>query len=452
MPAKALFPDYSQLQTKAKIADLERLAETNLTQNEYICGDGMARLLADALRCYAGSLADPRWESDAFLNRAATSGRRFHLLLAALFDLACNVEYVHGRLVNSKWIYCRRHDASRPTAYYSFLKQCPMCCLDQGLEKRLAGAQHKPSSHHIGEITTTAMAMLLKLVISASPNPLSVAVITKQSHDVDAVAFRENLFLLLEVKASPMVSFPVGMDLPEPLFTEAEDGRKEFRQHSLLDVPVDYEKLFLCLPHRRVRFPLPRGNDANWPYQAAATCFGETGNLLEYFSAWLELFHAYSVPKTKRNERDAVLAYLVNGWGDEIDSNKTKPGLGRTDDIKKGTYQLLKFGAYYADDSANLPVRGALVTNLDPLFMRGDYFEKLADIRWGKNRSFVQDGTEWRIADRHLHYLYNAVLAFNEPVINDPLLAGVFDISQAEKALLAGKLDGLLATWREPAV
>ena len=450
MPRASLFPDYSQLQTKEKIADLERLAETNLAQSEYVCGGGMARLLAETLRGFVGSLSDPRWESDVFLKQATTGGRRFHLFLAALFDLACNVEYVHGRLVNSKWIYCRREDASQPTAYYSFLKQCPTCCLDLGLETRLAGAQHKPSSHHIGEITTTAMAMLLKVVISAAPSPLAVAVITKQSHDVDAVAFRDNLFLLLEVKASPMVTFPVGMDLPEPLFTEADDGRKEYRQHSLLDVPVDYEKLFLFLPHRKVRFPLPRGNDTHWPYEAAAGCFRQTDNLLEYFSAWLELFHAYSVPKTKRNKRDQVLAYLVNGWGDEIDSNKTKPGLGRTDDIKKGTYQLLKFGAYYADDNADLPIRSALVTNLDPLFMRGDYFDKLADIRWGKNPSFVQDGAEWRIADRHLHYLYNAVLAFNEPVINDPLLAGVFDIFQAEQALIAGRLDGLLADWSKP--
>ena len=232
--------------------------------------------------------------------------------------------------------------------------------------------------------------------------------------------------------------------------TDGAEGRKEFRQHSLVDVPVGYEKLFLFLPHRGNRFALPRGADGNWPYAAAAKCFGQSRHLLEYFSAWLELFYAYSVHKTKRNEREEVLGYLVNGWGDEIDSNKTKPGLGRTDDIKKGTYQLLKFGAYYADDSADLPVRGALATNLDPLFLRGDYFDKLADIRWGKGRAFVQDGTDWRIADRNLHYLYNAVFAFNEPVTNDPLLTGVFDIAQAEQALVSGKLSSLLAEWNRP--
>ena len=291
------------------------------------------------------------------------------------------------------------------------------------------------------------MALLLKLVMSSGPKPMFIAVITKQSHDVDVVAYRDDLFLLLEVKASPMVTFPIGMDLSEPLFTTSGDERKEYRQHSLVDVTVSHEDLFLFLPHRKHRFLLPRGTDQNWPYQAATRCFGQPTNLLTYFSAWLELFAAYSVHKTQRNERDEVLAYLVNGWGDEIDSNKTKPGLGRTDDIKKGTYQLLKFGNYYADDSAALPVRGALVTNLDPLFLRADYFDKLADVRWGKGKSFVKDGKDWRIADRNLHYLYNAVFAFNEPVINDAKLIGSFDIAEAERALQSGKLESLLNDW-----
>jgi hypothetical protein len=447
MSTTAKFPDYSQLQTKAKFADLERLAEADLTRNEYVCGSGMARLLSAAFQAYASSLSSKLWTTDPFLKKAKDNGRQFQLFLAAMFDLSCNIEYVHSRLVNSKWIYCHREGQSKPTVYYSFLKQCPLCCLDVGLEKRLSGAQHKPSSHHIGEITTTAMALLLKLVMSCGSKPMSVAVITKQSHDVDVVAYREDLFLLLEVKASPMVTFPVGMDLSEALFTTSGDERKEYRQHSLVDVTISHEELFLFLPHRKERFPLPRGTDQNWPYQAATRCFGQPANLLTYFSAWLELFGAYSVHKTQRNDRDEVLAYLVNGWGDEIDSNKTKPGLGRTDDIKKGTYQLLKFGNYYADDAAELPVRGALATNLDPLFLKADYFNKLADVRWGKGKSFVKDGKDWRIADRNLHYLYNAVFAFNEPVINDSKLVGSFDIGEAERALQSGRLDKILKEW-----
>ena len=74
MSPKVQFPAYSQLQTKAKIADLERLAEADLTKNEYVCGTGMARLLAAALRAYAASSSDPRWRTDAFLRSAQEQG------------------------------------------------------------------------------------------------------------------------------------------------------------------------------------------------------------------------------------------------------------------------------------------------------------------------------------------------------------------------------------------
>ena len=59
----------------------------------------------------------------------------------------------------------------------------------------------------------------------------------------------------------------------------------------------------------------------------------------------------------------------------------------------------------------------------------------------------MKDGKDWRIADRNLHYLYNAVFAFNEPVINDAKLIGSFDIAEAERALQSGKLESLLNDW-----
>jgi hypothetical protein len=139
----------------------------------------------------------------------------------------------------------------------------------------------------------------------------------------------------------------------------------------------------------------------------------------------------------------------VNGWGDAIDSNKTKPGLGRTDDIKKGTYQLLKFGAYYNDEDAELKVRGVLVANLDPIFLREAYFEKLKNIRWGDGYRFTELNGEVTISSKHLHYLYSAVIAFNQPVVNDPCLTEAFNFAAAESALLAGKLDPLLSEWRD---
>jgi hypothetical protein len=166
--------------------------------------------------------------------------------------------------------------------------------------------------------------------------------------------------------------------------------------------------------------------------------------------AWGEVFLGYSVPKTQRTGREVAMGYLANGWGDYIDSNKTKAGLGRTDDIKKGTYQLLKFGAYYRDGSPNLPIRGALTANLDPLFLYAQYLEKLVDARWAPSSKFAASETKpdhKEILEADLYYLYDAVLAFNRPTVNDPTMSGCFDFDCFNVALLDGRLDSLLATW-----
>lgn len=370
------FPAYTDSAAATKIAELRRLMDRTLTNSDYIDGLSASRLLATFLQSYRALEADATLSDEPLLNAARADGRLFGLVLAAVFDSMCNAEYLHGRMANNRWTYCHRKDEP-PKAYYSFLKQCPTCCLDVGLAARIERAQHKPTSHHIGEITTVATALLLQLIAAANAEPFEVATITKQSHDVDAIGFREDLLVLFEVKASPMVTYPLVARLTDQLRQEDADGQgaREYEQHSLIDYPYEGRQLALSVPHRGVEIPLGEANNGSWPYDPLIKFFSAPVNLSGYLSAWLELYEAYRVPKKVREGRQERIAYLVNGWGDEIDSNKTKPGLGRTDDVKKGTYQLLKFGAYYRDNSARTRVRGALVANLDPLFLRGDYID-----------------------------------------------------------------------------
>ncbi len=142
------FPNYSDSSARKKIADLVRLMDRSLTNTQYIDGRRASSLLGALFRSYQDAVRTNALD-DELLRKAQADGSLFRLVLAAGFDLVTNAEYLHGRVANSNWIYCHR-DGEQPRAYYSFLKQCPRCCLDRGLEKRLSGAQHKPTSHHIG--------------------------------------------------------------------------------------------------------------------------------------------------------------------------------------------------------------------------------------------------------------------------------------------------------------
>ncbi|MEU7840254.1 hypothetical protein AB0B39_04700 [Micromonospora sp. NPDC049114] len=440
------FPFHADSAAKEKLADLARLLDASLTSTQYIDGMAASRLLGTVLGAYRDGTGDHYTGNDPFLAKAAQDSQLFGLSLAAAFDLVTNAEYLHGRVVNSRWIYCHR-EGSSPRVYYSFLKQCPRCCLDKGLEGRLNGAQHKPTSHHIGEITTVATALLLQLVAAANEEPFQIATITKQSHDVDAIGYRDDLIVLFEIKASPMVTFPLVAVLPEPLLTDRDGEPAEYPQHALVDMNLAEVDLALYVPHRDWLVPLGKKRGGSWPYDELSSFFLEPGNFLEFLSAWIELYEAYRIPKTQRRDRNLRLAYLVNGWGDEIDSNKTKPGLGRTDDIKKGTYQLLKFSSYYRDDAAATKVRGALVANLDPLFLRADYVDKLADVRWARSDQFIPSGDNFLIRRESLRHLYDAILTFNQPVINDQHIAQIFDLGQVARALASGRLDKFLREW-----
>ncbi|HEX5608948.1 MAG TPA: hypothetical protein VFX45_02510 [Solirubrobacterales bacterium] len=441
------FPDFEGSGAEAKLNDLKRLADPALGATQYTDEHWAARFHSVLLNSYLAAQDNSRWSKDENLRRCRDDEMQLPLALAAIFDLASNIEYCRGRVVSANWIYCNRDDRPERRAYYSFLKQCPQCCLDRGLERRISGAQHKPSSHHIGEITTTMTTLMLRLFAAAAPEPLVVAAILKQSHDVDAIAWDKDSLVLFEIKSSPMVTFPLVTTLDLPLTRETSAGVEEYGQHSLVDIPLDNRQVALSVPHRDLLMDLGSPEGPPWPYPQATALFTDEAVWLDYFSAWLELFYAYSIPKRLRTGREKVLPYLVNGWGDEIDSNKTKPGLGRTDDLKKGTYQLLKFGAYYRDDAKPPTVRSALVANLDPLFLREEYLDKLEKVRWSDESNFVLTGSNYQIAEDRLHYLYEAIMALNRSVLNDPYLATLFDFGNLQEALSAGTLGTMLARW-----
>lgn len=450
------FPKYAPCAAESKIDELVRLLSPSILQTEYMDAASAARLVATGLNAYVAARNHPKWTDSPILSALPSPDARIKVICAALFDLACNAEYLHGRVTNKNWIYCNRHRgtaASEPVAYYSFLKQCPKCCQDLGLEARLSGAQHKPSSHHIGEITTTAAAFFLTLLGRANTDPLSVGVISKQSHDVDALAWSDDVLVLFEIKASPLVTYPVRVRLGHPYTESGPDLPVELGQHHLVDVDHRSLPVALYLANLDIDVPLGTVNSANWPYDPLTQFVAASDGLMTYVEAWFEVFSAYSIPKILRQGRAVALGYLANGWGDEIDSNKTKAGLGRTDDIKKGTYQLLKFGAYYRDGSPNLPIRGALVANLDPLFMFDDYMAKLVDVRWARSAKFQPshaDPLKLEVYERDLFYLYDAVIAFNRPIYNDPLISDMFSFDKLEAALLDGKLADVLQEWSAP--
>lgn len=443
-----------------KTRELLRLSTLNLDFSKYIDAVRAKKLLGQMLRSH--QLAEIRHPDlmKSRLHSLPDVGGRLGIGMAFMFDIVSNAAYLHRRVKLDRWIFCEppytRGDSTTgtgPSAFYSFLKQCPNCSVHHGIEKRIPKSQHKPSSHHIGEITATITALILKCFAISASDSTFVALVTKQNHDADAVIFSKKISVILEIKSSPLVSFPLKVMNP---VASRKHGAVDGNRHIMIDLKspeVDKDQeLFLSFPHADIDIPvgsLTEIDDLDFPYKKLGAWLEVPENYIAAFSAWLQLYDAYAIPKTKREGRNELLAYLTNGWGDEIDSNKTKAGLGRTDDLKKGTYQLIKYGAYYRQACKQKSYVGGLCANLDPMFHSKLYLDELAAIRWFRPNDLTSDGSETltHVPIASTNYLYDAIFTFNNPRINNEDLRDLFSLERVASDLLAGRLDRMLNSW-----
>lgn len=331
-----------------------------------------------------------------------------------------------------------------PRAYFSFLRACPRCSYQWGhippvpnrpvtgnFSPKFVVTGNKPGSGPLGDITSGLMAMLIQMMLRATGSGFDARLVTKQNHPVDLVLASPDLLALCETKASPLVSYPVCT----PLNDRVADHT------SGISVDALNSELALYIPHRDWEIPLGRPSAEAWPFSALCTKLEEDPTIaVRLVSAWYQLFLAYQVPKRRRNRTTQHLSLLTNGWGDNTDSNKTKAGLGRSDDMKKGTYQMLHFGSLFKDRCEKRAIHVALLANMDPVNMYAEYLEPLQDALWTTVPGEIRDGRLMLPAQR-VHRLYDAIVTFNRMHPVEGPLPDALDLRKFWAAI--GTSDGL---------
>jgi hypothetical protein len=144
--------------------------------------------------------------------------------------------------------------------------------------------------------------------------------------------------------------------------------------------------------------------------------------------AWEELYDVYANRKGYYGDDDPR-RWLTCGCGGSptdaggsIDDTKNAPGLDRTDDIKKGTYQSLKYTTSYKDKCSGDKIRSALVSNFLPERKYDRYMEDLQDLVLVKPREHTgEDVSDESTAfnDENIHNLFDSVLCLTDSIHND---------------------------------
>lgn len=353
--------------------------------------------------------------------------------LAALFDLFVSCEY-YGTLANKGWTYCPH---SPNMLLYTYTNACPRC-LSKG--EFVFTKANKPGSGQIGMITTEILCEML--IASFKQNGRNVE-IYKASEPVDVIIYEpsKKLMIVAEVKAAPLLTIPVGCEC-EPI-TEEVDGILINSDHCLSDNPfVHNTNLFLFFPKTTLYSEKKYNLNLDWQceapfFKAIADLIDTNSNFLNhYFSFWNEAFNAYSL-----KERTNPVFWLTNACGlptprpntwpkrksggyETISDAKTSVGMDRTDDIKKGIYQLLKLGAEFKPKYSNL--KTALISNIHAVRHNDEYLQCIKDIIWTIDETRKIKSWSEIPHNTPLYNLFDGIVAFTKSDIRDNQLSSLF--------------------------
>jgi hypothetical protein len=365
--------------------------------------------------------------------------------LAAGFDLIVASHY-YGNVANKGWLYC---GPKTPILAYPYTNTCPRCAIRDMFHFHKA---NKPPSGNIGSITSTYLCLCYQWYFKHSEYPDFEIRIGKEPVDVLILDRTKKICLLAEIKASPLVIFPLVMN-SERLSESSETGVVDVLAHEEVTVAklTDIE-LFMMLPGSRGDYRMVnlggRDNDRNshWAANAISGICREAGFFHAFHNAWIDAFGKYA-GKIKRNGS----YWLTNSCGaptpkpsswprrssgsgyETISDNKTSVGMDRTDDIKKGTYQVLKMGSVSKfPKQADWRITVGLVSNIHAVQHYGEYLESISDVMWTKSQNSDATRVGDLPAESDITNLFDGIISFTSSNIRDPWLKKIFAFENAK--------------------
>lgn len=334
-------------------------------------------------------LVDIVWE---YKNRA--NGATGYALASA-YDLLVACEYF-ASLSHSGWLYCPE---DTPRLFFHYTNCCPRHVLSNNFYFH---PSMKPESGRIGTATSRLLLLFFETILKKANRPERIL---KGSEPVDAIIVNdeEQRILFAEIKASPLLTPPIST-LAQRLTVEVE-GETTDRGHDSVDnTGLFGAPLELLIPSKgnqgwRDSYHLlgSRNNreDKAWGYRGIIQLLKKDANFFPaWFSFWEEALKAYHPKKF------APIFWLTNACGtptptpsnwperrrgsgfESISDTKTSVGMDRTDDIKKGIYQVLKIGSVGKPNTEFWDFKVALMSNIHAARHFNDYLASLKDTVW----------------------------------------------------------------------
>lgn len=346
--------------------------------------------------------------------------------LAALFDLLVSCQY-YNSIANKGWTYCPH---SPQKLIYTYTNVCPRCL---GNHEFVFTKANKPESGQIGAATSEILCAMLVAYFGMCNRNIEIY---RAIEPIDVIIHATDIGMMIiaEVKASPLFTIPLSIACDE--LKENINGELVEVGHNLCDNPfIRKSQPSLFFPttdsFKEATFQLTIDWDKPFPFYSAVLGLCESNPIFLdfYFRFWEEAFVAY-----RDKARGNPVFWLTNACGspmprpdnwpklrsggyESISDSKTSVGMDRTDDIKKGIYQVLKLGSQYKPEYAN--IKTALISNLHAIRHQEEYLDCVKDIIWTIDES--RSIRRWSQIDPNvpLYNLFDGIISFTQSDIRD---------------------------------
>lgn len=310
-------------------------------------------------------------------------------------------------------------DAGHSEAWFPYLWMCPRCVSDSELPSTcylpdpLVKGNRKyarpnllsrPGGRMIGDLGAIALRVIVEGLASG---PAHYAAGGGHRGEFDLVISTAELLILGEIKASPLVAFPIVAKVP--ITTD------DHRWGADLSEATDWSMFIGAAAggQREIALSKPPNARSVWPLPDLLQVAQDPAQRLRIISAWSRHLEGYR----RFNMESADTRWHRFGCGNietleaskrvqlRVDNTKSLPGIDRTDDIKKGVAQVMLFDRLKKGCKAQA-IKTVLFGNLFAETHHDHYIKPLASVK-----------LQWSGQDPV--WLFDAIIALSRNIIND---------------------------------
>lgn len=353
---------------------------------------------------------------------------RSGIALAASFDFLVGLFY-YQKINNGGWVFCPKHEHC--TYYFPYVNVCPRCAIKGEFYYHKAG---KSQSANIGLASIDALIFFTKQYLNRKfVNRFRVI---KGEEPIDLIIYDaiQNIIFLCEVKSAPLMNLPLFIETQE--ITEANAEHETVTLAALTNCLMGIQQPIFNPIHKKwesrknyfsLRFD---PNNQDYFIEQLYLILKQPNFFDAYLATWAKAFKAYSEKDKLQN-----IFWLTGACGkppsnlwkykESISDGKTSVGMDRTDDIKKGVYQLLKLRlTEVARD--NKQVKIGIVSNIHAARHHDDYLADFENLVWFLSPKPVSHSQDIPY-NTPLNNLFDAIITFTKKYSNDAWFDEVFN-------------------------